>query len=93
MRRFEPKKKKVDVLFISITAVAIIVVALLSWVFQKPDFDDRIIISELPETSQEVFGKLVISEVMSNNGGIYVNSNNQLRIMLNYIMAQIKRLI
>ncbi|NMA16149.1 MAG: hypothetical protein GX935_02730, partial [Erysipelotrichia bacterium] len=52
MRRFEPKKKKVDVLFISITAVAIIVVALLSWVFQKPDFDDRIIISELPETSQ-----------------------------------------
>lgn len=45
MRRFEPKKKKVDVLFISITAVAIIVVALLSWVFQKPDFDDRIIIS------------------------------------------------
>ncbi len=76
MRRFEPKKKKIDVLFISITAVAIIVVALLSWVFQKPDFDDRIIISELPETSQEVFGKLVISEVMSNNGGIYVNSNN-----------------
>lgn len=77
MKKFEPKKKKVDLIFILITVIAIIAMALLSVFFQKPEFDDKVIISELPETSQEVFGKLVISEVMSNNGGIYTNSNNE----------------
>ena len=78
MKRFEPKKKKIDLIFISVTITAIVLVAVLSWTFQKSDINkDNIFISDLPDTAEEVIGKLVISEVMSNNGGIYVNSNNE----------------
>lgn len=78
MKRFEPKKKKIDLIFISVTIIAIVLVAVLSWFFQDSNQNNvDISVSELPDTSQEVFGKLVISEVMSNNGGIYVNSNNE----------------
>ncbi len=78
MKKFEPQKKKIDVLFVSVTIMAIVVVALLSWFIQKSPLNEEIItISDLPDTSQEVIGKLVINEVMSNNGGIYVNSNNE----------------
>ncbi|MGI6608547.1 MAG: CotH kinase family protein [Erysipelotrichaceae bacterium] len=78
MKRFEPKKKKADLLFISVTIAAIIAVALLSWFFQNYEQDyNNITISDLPEISQEVIGKLVINEIMSNNGGIYINSNNE----------------
>ncbi len=78
MKRFEPKKKKLDLTFILVTVIAIISVAVLSLLFKNTDQNNiDMFVSELPETSQEVFGKLVISEVMSNNGGIYVNSNNE----------------
>ena len=34
MKRFEPKKKKIDLIFISVTIIAIVLVAVLSWFFQ-----------------------------------------------------------
>ncbi|HPW52802.1 MAG TPA: lamin tail domain-containing protein [Erysipelotrichaceae bacterium] len=76
-RHQQPKKKKIDTMFISITIIAIVIMAIFSSVFKKIDQDDNIVISDLPENAQKIIGKLVINEIVSKNRGIYVNSNNE----------------
>lgn len=76
-RHQQPKKKKIDTMFISITIIAIVIMAIFSSVFKKIDQDNNIVISDLPENAQKIIGKLVINEIVSKNRGIYVNSNNE----------------
>ncbi|MBQ1342435.1 MAG: hypothetical protein IIY33_08135 [Erysipelotrichaceae bacterium] len=66
--------KKFDSLFV-IAVIAVVVAAIVastlfsgnSYIPDKP----------LPDKSDNNITKLVISELMSNNGGIYVNSSNE----------------
>lgn len=76
MRKTEASTKK-DYKFIILTVVSILLVCLISFVMPE-DSEPGIELKDLPESFDASFSKLVISEVVSSNGGVYIDGKGQL---------------
>ncbi|MDO4378706.1 MAG: CotH kinase family protein [Erysipelotrichia bacterium] len=76
MKRNTYEKPKKDIWLIITIAIALIVAVVLSVVFSKYN-NQEVTIKDLPQQADTAISKLVINEVMTNNSGVYVNSNNE----------------
>ena len=75
MKRNTFEKPKKDTLFIVVIAIILLVAIVFSALAESED--EQLIIDDLPDSEEVTINELVISEVMTNNSGVYVNSNNQ----------------
>lgn len=76
MKRNLFEKPKKDIIFIIIITVILLIAIFLSFISEKYN-NNEIIVSDLPEVVENTANKLIINEVMTNNSGVYVNSNNE----------------
>lgn len=75
MKSIQAPKKKVDLLFI-ITIIAIVALSVVAAGIAKIE-KPKIVPTPLPTEETINVNKLVISEIMTNNGGVFINSENQ----------------
>ncbi len=76
MKRNTYEKPKKDIYLIITIALVLIVAVVLSFVLSKYN-DQEVTIKDLPQQADTTINKLIINEVMTNNSGVYVNSNNE----------------
>ena len=65
--------KKIDIKFVCVSLVAILILCFLSYSFKNNSYDRE----SLPIEYEANFSNLVINEVVTNNDGVYANSNNE----------------
>ena len=75
MKRNDFKKAKTDYVFMIVLIILLIGILLCSLLFKVKQ--DNISIEDLPDNFTFSTNKLIISEVVSSNKGIYSNENNQ----------------
>ena len=75
MKRNDFKKAKTDYIFMIVLIILLIGILLCSLLFKVKQ--DNISIEDLPDNFTFSTNKLIISEVVSSNKGIYSNENNQ----------------
>lgn len=76
MKRNTFEKPKKDMLFIVIVVIILALTMVFS-IFAEKNESSQMDIEDLPDSEEVAINKLVISEVMTNNSGVYVNSNNE----------------